>query len=163
MQWFKHHSNFRNSPAMKHIAGIYGDKGVAAVYRLYEVCAERFGIDNDFSGSILLSPPTSEHWLLSEVLLDDWMQDSFDYDNEPCTEMDSPTIKNLMEFLCECENAGIVRLEKTEDYVWKNIDGVSTKTDEKKVWTRVIIPGFAELSDVWTARKKSTKALETTR
>lgn len=68
MQWFKHFSNFRNSPAMKFVASQLGDHGVAGVYRLYEVFTERFAINNDFSGSILLEPPFTERWLAQEIL-----------------------------------------------------------------------------------------------
>src|SRR5260370_31135620 len=98
MQWFKHHNNFRNSPAMKHVESEMGDIGVAAVYRLYEVFTERFGVDNNFTGSLTLSPPFSEQWLASELLRRPW-------DAENNRFGDAPKVADLLYFLGVCEMA----------------------------------------------------------
>lgn len=155
MQWFKHHHNFRNTPAMRHIDNILGDEGTAAVYRLYELFTERFAVDNNFSGSVLLSPPTSEGWLASEIL-----RRPFGDDNQY---NDGPTTKQLMHFLGVCEQAGIVTLAREETPVVQLQEDGTQKVGGKRVWTTVTIPGFAELADEYSARKKKGRALETTR
>jgi len=151
MQWFKHHNNFRNTPAMQYVQNQLGSAGVAGVYRLYEVFTERFAVDNDFSGSILLSPPTSEIWLVNEVLPSDDPRER------------GSTLKELMHFLAICENAGIVELEKHESDCLTMQDDGSQKVTGKKVWATVTIPGFAALADEYSTRKQKGKALETTR
>jgi hypothetical protein len=67
MLWFKHKGTFRNSPPMLYIADMLGDRGVAAAYRLYEVMTERFGLDDDYSGTIVLSRPLTLRWLGREI------------------------------------------------------------------------------------------------
>jgi hypothetical protein len=159
MQWFKHHSNFRNSPAFKFIANNMGDRGVAAVYRLYEVFTERFGVDNNFTGSLLLSPPYSEHWLANEILTGE--EELNDYEN-PTGNLLPVTTQALRHFLGMCESAGIVTLKRQEcGVVEVSEDGESKPTGKKQVWLTVTIPGFASLADEYTARKRTSKALET--
>ncbi len=151
MQWFKHHSNFRNSPALKYIDDIMGDQGVAAVYRLYEVMTERFGVDNNFTGSLFLSPPYSETWLAEEILRAD--DDGYDR---------SPTAKELRRFLAECETAGIVQIKREMSGVSRTQDDGSNKeTGEQREWWTITIPGFAGLADEYTARKRTSRSLET--
>lgn len=160
MQWFKHHNNFRNTAKLKHIEKVLGDAGVAAVYRLYEVFTERFGIDDDFTGSIMLSAPFSEQWLASEILRRPW-------DSEENPYGDEPKVEDLLYFLGECATAGIVVLTREV----ASIALVDTKTGEtkdsskEKTWVTVTIPGFAELADVYQHRRevKRNRALETTR
>lgn len=152
MQWFKHHSNFRNSPALKHLDSVMGDRGVAAVYRLYEVFTERFGVDNNFTGSLFLSPPYSESWLAEEILRAD--DDGY---------VRKPTIKELKYFLGECETAGIIELKRQVSEVFEvsEEDGATKPTGKQHEWLTVTIPGFAALADEYTARKRTSKALET--
>jgi hypothetical protein len=155
MQWFKHHNNFRNTPAMRYIDQMLGDEGTAGVYRLYEVFTERFAVDNDFSGGLLLSPPTSEQWLADEVLRRPEGDDN-PYGN-------GPSLKQLQYFLSVCERAGIVSLKRQESACFSLQDDGTTEEDGKNVWTTVTIPGFADLADEYASRKKKGKALETTR
>jgi hypothetical protein len=158
MQWFKHFSNFRNSPAMKFMAEQLGDHGVAGVYRLYEVFAERFAINNDFSGSLVLSPPFTEHWLAQEVLTP-----------HPAKEANSyhPTLvplEQLTEFLQTCHLAGIIQLDHVSDESSiKQPDGTFKGDGVKRLWTVVTIPEFAALADEYSVRKRKGKGLETTR
>jgi hypothetical protein len=161
MQWFKHHNNFRNSPAMKHVESEMGDTGVAAVYRLYEVFTERFGVNNDFTGSLLLSPPFSEQWLATELLRRPWDPENNRYG-------DAPKVADLLFFLGVCETAGIVTLERVVDGISK-VDkdtGEHKDTGENKTWVTVTIPEFAALADEYNTNKRNrqkSKALETTR
>jgi hypothetical protein len=149
MQWFKHHNNFRNTPKMQYVQNVLGSAGIAGVYRLYEVFTERFGIDNNFSGSLLLSPPTSEIWLTNEVLPSDDPRER------------GSGLKELHHFLAVCEQAEIITLEKRESSIENIEEDGSRKITGTKVWTTVTIPGFADLADVYSARKKNSKALET--
>jgi len=158
MKWYKHHSDFRRSPSMLHIQDLLGDYGVAAAYRLYEVFAQRFGLNDDFTGTIMLSPPFSEIWLAREILTYSYDDDNEDEDGK----FQSPE-KKLMYFLGVCEQAGLITLNKEEfDVVNLQNDG-SQKVTGKKVWTTVTIPNFAALKDDWssTNSKKKSKALST--
>jgi hypothetical protein len=164
MQWFKHHNNFRNSPAMQHVEQVLGASGVASVYRLYEVFTERFGVDNGFtdpfSGSLLLAPPTSEQWLVSQIL--------FSHQEEQGTEDEYtayPTIKDLRYFLRTCETARIITIKRERKGSTQiESDGTSKNAGEQEWWT-ITIPEFAKLSDVYAHRQSvaKNKALETTR
>jgi hypothetical protein len=162
MQWFKHHNNFRNSPAMKHVEAQMGDVGVAAVYRLYEVFTERFGANSDFTGSLTLSAPFSEQWLASEILRRPW-------DEENNRFGDAPKVADLLFFLGVCETARIVTLERVVDGITKvdTATGEHVETGENKTWVTVTIPGFAALADEYATNKsnrlKKSLALETTR
>jgi hypothetical protein len=160
MQWFKHHNNFRNTAKLKHIEKVLGDAGVAAVYRLYEVFTERFGVDDNFTGSITLSAPFSEQWLASEILRRPWHQESNPYGDEP-------KVEDVLYLLGECEQAGIVQLTR-EVATIARVDpktGETKESGDTKTWTTVTIPGFAELADVYQHRRevKRNRALETTR
>jgi len=158
MQWFKHFSNFRNSPAMKFMASQLGDHGVAGVYRLYEVFAERFAINNDFSGSIMLSPPFTEQWLAQEILTPRPDEDSNPY---------HPTLvplKQLTEFLQAAHMAGVIVLDVERDSsAVKQPDGTFKSDGVETDWKRITIPEFAALADEYSARKRKGKVLETTR
>jgi hypothetical protein len=157
MQWFKHHNNFRNTPAMRYIASQEGAAGIAAVYRLYEVFTERFGVDNDFSGSITLQPPTTLAWLGTELFLPE------ESDNPYSSGLEDRSSDDVLKFLGYCEYAGIITIERHEGEVWRlDEKGVSSATGTKQVWTTLTIPGFAALADVYSARKKAGRALETT-
>ena len=137
---------------MSYVQNQLDGDGVAAVYRLYEVFTERFGIDDNFSGSIMLSPPTSEVWLLRELF--------------PLNGSDTEyTLKDLQRFLTICETAGIVTLLREEDNSVATQEDGSQKVTGKKVWTTVTIPGFASLADEYNTnkQKKKSKGLETTR
>ena len=153
MKWYKHISDFRRSPKMLYVQDQLGDYGVAGVYRLYEVFAQRFGVDDDFTGSIFLAPPYSESWLAEEILSYDRNERNEDGDGKYL----SPTAK-LLHFLAVCEQAGLIDLTREEDGIVRIKDGVSTPTGEKRVWTTITIPGFAALKDVWTGTKKASKS-----
>jgi hypothetical protein len=145
---------------MKYIAGELGDRGVAAVYRLYEVFTERFGVDDDFSGSLFLSPPFSEQWLANEIFTpsdDERMQPYFSGNSDA---------DELPGFLSICETAGIIELKRQESeaLTMNEETGVNEPTGKTRVWLTVTIPGFAKLSDVYAHRKSvKSNALETTR
>ena len=142
---------------MRYIASIEGAAGIAAVYRLYEVFTERFGVDNDFSGSITLSPPTTLEWLGKELFLPE------ESDNPYSSGLEDRDSDDVMKFLGFCEYAGIITIERREGEVCRLDDkGVSKTTGEKNIWTTITIPGFAALADVYSARKKAGRALETT-
>ena len=158
MQWFKHFSNFRNSPAMKYMASQLGDHGVAGVYRLYEVFAERFAINNDFSGSLVLSPPFTERWLAQEILTPHPDKEANSY---------HPTLvplEQLTEFLQTCHGAGVIVLEvERAPSDIQQPDGTFKSDGIEKNWKRITIPEFAALADEYSVRKRKGKGLETTR
>jgi hypothetical protein len=158
MKWYKHQSDFRRSPAMLHVQDMLGDYGVAAAYRLYEVFAQRFGINDDFTGTIMLSPPFSETWLAREILTYDYDDDNTDDDGK----FQNPEAK-LLYFLGVCESAGLITQSKQESAVLHLQNDGTQKVTGKKVWTTITIPGFASLKDDWTGTKKATrsKALST--
>jgi hypothetical protein len=154
MQWFKHHGSFRNKPQMKYVSNILGEHGVAAAYRLFEVMTERFGVDNDFSGSIILSPPFTEHWLAQEICTPD-----ADHANKYHPTLVSVEQLNL--YLSTFDGAGLI--------VYDTVTGAGSRQDEKGMWQdaptpmtfkRIRVPGFVDLADEYTARKKS-KGLST--
>jgi|HubBroStandDraft_1064217.scaffolds.fasta_scaffold24487_4 hypothetical protein len=155
MQWFKHNGSFRQSPAMLYVAQQLGDHGVAGVYRLYEVFTQRFGVDNDFAGSILLSPPFSETWLAQEILTPLPDDDANPYDQHRVP------LKQLHRFLSVCADARLIELtvEDLPCYV-RNDKGVPEQKGTA-TWRTITIPGFAELADEYTARKRTSKALTT--
>jgi hypothetical protein len=163
MQWFKHHNNFRNTPAMQYVEQMLGASGVASVYRLYEVFTERFGVDNThteaFSGSLKLAAPTSEQWLCTQILFT--TQEFNEADGEEYTAY--PQVADLKQFLTVCETAGIITIkrEKLDSFEIQR-DG-SKKSVGNREWLTITIPEFAQLADVYSARKKNSKALETTR
>ena len=151
MQWFKHHSNFRNTPSMKYMAARLGDYGVAGVYRLYEVFTERFAVNNDFSGSIMLSPPFTEVWLAEEIL-------------KPRDDDQYVSDEQLTEFLQACHLAGIIQLSHVSATSNNPQPNGTFKDDGKeKLWTVITIPEFAALADEYACRKRKGRALETTR
>ena len=159
MKWYKHHSDFRTSPGMKYIASQLGDHGVAAVYRLYEVFTQRFGLNDDYSGSILLSPPFTNEWLAQEILTpvlsDEQIQEPYrDLNEVPLTQLDA--------FLQVCSVAGLLQItfeQKSSSQV--QLDG-SRKDTGVQSWRRLTIPGFSDLKDNWSdenQRKKRTKSM----
>jgi hypothetical protein len=161
MQWFKHHNNFRRSPAMQQVAILMGDRGVAAVYRLYEVFTERFGVDNNFTGSLHLYNTTLETWLANEILIpppdEDW---------GPFLSVAAARerLTDLKRFLGVCSDAGLIELSIDESEVWESDDDDGThkvKSNERHKWMTITIPGFAALADEYTARKRTGKALQT--
>lgn len=156
MQWFKHNGSFRRSPAMLYVADQLGDHGVAGVYRLYEVFTQRFGVDNDFSGSLFLSPPYSETWLAQEILTPlpgDEDNNRYDPNLVP--------LEQLHKFLAVCADAGLINLQVEEsDCFMRDAAGVQQKKGTR-TWRTITIPGFSELADEYTARKRTSKALTT--
>jgi hypothetical protein len=135
-----------------------GDRGVAAVYRLYEVFTERFGVDNNFTGTLRISPPYSEQWLANEILTPS------EEDREAPYFSGHSDTDELRDFLGVCDVAGLIELKVTEAEVYQAAedDGTQTvATGKKHKWMTVTIPGFALLADEYTARKRTGKALET--
>jgi len=145
---------------MQHVAMVMGDRGVAAVYRLYEVFTERFGVDNNFTGTLCLSPPYSETWLTNEILLPTAEQVQEPYSDGHATTRD------LREFLGVCVDAGLIELKVDESEVWQRAEDDGTKnvaSGKKHRWLTVTIPGFCALADEYSSRKRTSKALETPR
>jgi hypothetical protein len=158
MQWFKHNGSFRRSPQMLHVAEQLGDYGIAGVYRLYEVFTQRFGVDNDFSGSLHLSPPFSERWLAQEILTPLPNEEPGPYDD-----LTTVPLEQLYKFLSVCAEAGLIELKIEElGVVRRDNRGVIVELpNEKRLWRTITIPGFADLADEYTARKRTSKALST--
>jgi len=139
---------------MLYVADQLGDHGVAGVYRLYEVFAQRFGLNDDFSGSILLAPPFTEEWLAQEILTP-WPKDAEDI--KPYDDPHEVPLAQFNRFLAVCGQAGILRIT-TKNYpsCVTNADGTQTPNGTH-TWRILTIPGFAELKDEWAARKGSRK------
>jgi hypothetical protein len=154
MQWFKHHGSFRNKPQMKYVSSLLGDHGVAAAYRLFEVMTERFGVDNDFSGSLLLSPPFTEHWLAQEICTPD---EGHENQYHPTL----VSVEQLHLYLSTFDGAGLIVYD-TETGPGRAQDDKGTwqPTPEPLTFKRITLPGFVDLADEYTARKKS-KGLST--
>ena len=161
MKWYKHHSDFRLSAGMLYVADHLGDHGVAGVYRLYEVFAQRFGINDDFSGSILLSPPYTPEWLAQQILTPNLSDEEI---QEPYRDLKAVPIDQLDKFLQVCTTAGLLEMTVEQNDSHKvNLDGSKEKTGIQS-WRRLTIPGYAELVDEWTAEKRNkrkSKALST--
>jgi len=159
MKWFKHHSDFRQTPAMSYIAEELGDMGVAGVYRLYEVFAQRFGANDDFSGTLLLQPPFTERWLAQEILTPRLSDAEIE---NPYTDVHAVPIEQLNRFLKVCVEAGILKIT-TETCSASQIQPDGTlKQIGDHTWRRLAIPGFADLKDEWAGRSRlKSKALST--
>jgi hypothetical protein len=154
MQWFKHHGAFRNKPQMKYVSNALGEHGVAAAYRLFEVMTERFGVDNDFSGSIILSPPFTEHWLAQEICTPD-------AEHENKYHPTHVSVEQLHQYLSTFHGAGLIVYDSvTSDGQTQSEDGSWGPSPGPLTFKRITLPGFADLADEYTARKKS-KGLST--
>jgi hypothetical protein len=154
MKWYKHHSDFRQSPAMKYVAEQLGDQGVAGVYRLYEVFAQRFALNDDFSGSITLSPPFTERWLAQEILLPCLSEEQV---QEAYRDLNQVPIEQLNRFLKVCATAGLIEIETfTSKASIRKDDGSKENVGEDK-FRCLTIPGFSDLQDSWSSRSSSRK------
>jgi hypothetical protein len=160
MQWFKHKGTFRNSPAMRYVAEVAGDRGVAAAYRLYEVMTERFGVDDDYSGSLMLSRPLTLRWLGREITTKPFDEDNAYY-YDPTAVEDADVLKLLATF----HDAGLILLtSKVTPTVRTGEDGVEVGDKPERFYT-ITVPGFAtDCADEYTARRRAkgmTKGLNT--
>jgi len=148
MLWFKHTNNFRNTPAMKYVSSLLGEHGVAAAYRLWEVMTERYGLNNNFSGSIILSPPLSEHWLAQEICTPD-----ADHENTY-----HPTLvskEQLHKYLGVFHEAGLIVYDTITGPGQVPVDGVWVDSPTPLTFKRLTIPNFQGQADEYTARKAS--------
>lgn len=68
MYWFKHHTNLRDSDAMKMILRCEGLEGVAIAYRLLEVGAQHCDDTNDFDSTIRLEGALCKDMLAFDVM-----------------------------------------------------------------------------------------------
>ncbi|MGA7449104.1 MAG: hypothetical protein WBQ43_12715 [Terriglobales bacterium] len=159
MKWFKHMSDLRRSPGMLFVSEHLGDYGVAGVYRLYELFAQRFGVNDDFSGSILLQPPYTERWLAQEILTPNLSQEEAE---EYCRDVHEVPLEQLNRFLQVCVSAGFLEITtQTGKAVTTQNDGTTASSGEH-TWRRLTIPGFAELKDDWAShRRPKGRALST--
>ena len=160
MKWYKHLSDFRRSPGMLYVSQCLGDYGVAGVYRLHELFAQRFGVNDDFSGSILLSPPFTDRWLAQEILTPCLSEEQL---QEAYRDLNEVPLEQLNRFLQVCVEAGFLEITTV------TASGTETQSDGTKKsvgdssWRRLTIPGFADLKDEWASvnAKKKSKALAT--
>lgn len=149
MLWFKHANNFRNTPGMKYVAEQLGDHGVAGVYRLYEVFTQRFAVNNDFSGTLVLSPPFTARWLAQEILTP-YPPGDDDVDYNP---HEVPP-DQLTLFLSVCADAQLITLDHPVLATGLRQEDGTLKDAGVQKWTRITIPGFVGLADEYTARSK---------
>ena len=155
MRWFKHSGTFRNSPPMKYIQRTIGEHGVAAAYRLFEVMTERYGVDNDFSGSLILSPPTTELWLAQEICTPD-------PDHEDSYGRGHVSDEQLQKYLGIFHGAGLIIYDTVTDHNGQTQrgDGSWGPADSPLVFKRITVPNFRDQADEYTARK-AMKGLST--
>jgi hypothetical protein len=154
MKWYKHHSDFRQSPAMKYVAEQLGDQGVAGVYRLWEVFAQRFGANDDFSGSITLSPPFTDRWLAQEILMPRFSEDEV---QEAYRDLNEVPIEQLNKFLQVCAQAGLIEIAIFKSKASVRKDDGSKEDVGESTFRKLTIPGFEDLQDDWSARRGSRK------
>src|SRR5439155_2128669 len=156
MLWFKHHSNFRNSPQIKLIQSRLGCEGVAAVYRLNEVMTEHFGRTVRNEPVLTLSSPYSEWWLAEEL----YVYNDRDEDNQHDNGAPEPDVKKLRKFLAIFQQAGIIvyRVEKGPGATTDGEGAVVVKKDLS--FTTIRLLNFAGQVDEYN-QKKARKGLGT--
>jgi hypothetical protein len=154
MKWYKHHSDFRQSPAMKYVAEQLGDQGIAGVYRLYEVFAQRFGVNDDFSGSITLQPPFTDRWLAQEILMPRFSEDEV---QEAYRDLNLVPIEQFNRFLRVCATAELIEIETFKSNATVRKDDGSKEDTGEHTFRRLTIPGFSDLQDDWSSRSSSRK------
>jgi hypothetical protein len=147
MQWFKHHNNFRNTPAMRMIADYLGDKGVAAAYRLFEVMCEQCGSGEDFKPTLILIPPRDLSWLGRELLLPT-EDETYGIGTLPATDEETQKVLNVF------AKAGLIIQEKA--MVRRGFrDGAGNITTREVPFDSITVPGLVENVDEWTQRKRT--------
>ena len=141
---------------MKYVADQLGDQGVAGVYRLYEVFAQRFGINEDFSGTITLSPPFTDRWLAQEILLPNLSEEQV---QEPYRDLNQVPLEQLNRFLKVCSLAGLIEITVHKSQSSTTIADGSKVDAGEMTWRKLTIPGFAELKDDWCGRKRAHSSI----
>jgi hypothetical protein len=149
MQWFKHHNDFRRSPAMKRIGESLGDRGIAAAYCLLEVMCEQCGSGANYSPVLVLEPPHDVNWLGHEIFFPDEMEAY----NAGITIKETESV--LSNFVC----SGLIYLD--EKRCGRTVQNEKTGKWETKeiVFPTIELIGFEERLDEWTEReiKKARK------
>jgi hypothetical protein len=143
MQWFKHHNNFRNSPAMLAIADSLGERGVAAAYRLLEVMCEQCGAGDNYNPVLTLAPPRDALWLGREIFIPNPEEP---YDNGISKK---ETFDALEGFAC----ASLISL--SEELCDRSVKDGSGKWIPTKIsFPAIRLLGFEEKLDEWTERRR---------
>jgi hypothetical protein len=68
MHWFKHRTDFGDSPEMRYVERAGGLEAVAVAYRLIEFMAKRHGDDGGFSGELVMSAPNTKNMLAERLV-----------------------------------------------------------------------------------------------
>jgi hypothetical protein len=151
MLWFKHKGTFRNSPPMRYIADALGDRGVAAAYRLYEVMTERFGLDDDFSGTIVLSRPLTLRWLGREIATPT-------KDGANCYDPTLVTDEEVLKLLAVFHEAQLIDLtSQVDESIIVGDDGVEKEAGQHRFYSITVTSFRKDCADE-TMQRKANKA-----